>query len=64
MYGIANASDMSKKFLLEVLYYNLHQHLMDFKDTILKVQDDSRFRVFKRFRNISTWAKSTLSCCL
>lgn len=25
MYGIANASDMSKKFLLEVLYYNLHQ---------------------------------------
>lgn len=54
MYGIANASDMAKKFLLEVLYYNLHQHLMDFKDTILKVQDDSRFRVFKRFRNIST----------
>lgn len=31
MYGIANASDMSKKFLLEVLYYNLHQHLIVFK---------------------------------
>lgn len=30
------------------------------KATILKVQDNSRFRVFKIVRNISAWTKSTL----